>query len=54
MDRMNLIINLIIGILVVVGFFGYFARIAGWYKEDGLLYNVWKSIKEKMKKNKNN
>ena len=52
MEKINLIINLIIGILVVIGFFGYFARIAGWYKEGGLLYNFWKIIKEKLKKEK--
>ena len=53
MDRINLIINLVIGILVIIGFFGYFARVAGLYKEGGLLNNLWKIIKEKFKKNKN-
>ena len=51
MDRINLIINLVIGILVIIGFFGYFARVAGLYKEGGLLNNLWKIIKEKFKKN---
>ena len=48
MDKINLITNLIIGISVLIGFFGYFARIAGWYEEGGLFNKFWKLIKEKI------
>jgi len=51
MDKMNLIINLIIAVIVIVGFFGYFARVAGFYKEGGLLNRLWKKIIANLKKN---
>lgn len=46
----NVIINVCIGIIVFVGFFIFWGRSNGWFKEGGLVYEWWKSIKNKDEK----
>lgn len=46
-------IHLLIGVLVIVGFFTYWGKIAGWYEEGGLVYEWWKKVKENKKNNNN-
>lgn len=48
----NFLINLIIGILVFVGFFVYWGRAAGWYKEGGVVYELWHEFRSRKKQNK--
>lgn len=38
----QLTLNLIVGLFVIIGVFAYWGRIAGWYKEGGLIYEWWK------------
>lgn len=40
-------INLLIGLFVIIGFFTYWGKAAGWYEEGGLVYEWWKKIREK-------
>ena len=43
----TIIINIIIGIVVVVGFFIFWGRSEGWFKEGGLVYEWLKNRKNK-------
>ncbi len=47
----KLIINICIGILIFLGFFIYWGRISGWYKEGGFFYELFKKDSSKNKKN---
>ena len=46
----NILMNIGIGIFVIVGFFVYWGRAEGWYKEGGLVYEWWKNRKNKKDK----
>ncbi len=39
-------IHLGIGLFIIVGFFVYWGRIAGWYKKGGLIYEWWHNRKK--------
>ena len=40
-------IHLLIGVLVIVGLFTYWGKATGWYKEGGLMYELWQKLKNK-------
>ena len=46
----KILINILIGLIVIVGFFIYWGRASGWFKEGGLVYEWWKTKKESLKK----
>lgn len=48
------LINFVVGLIVVVGFFLYWGRASGWFKEGGLVYEWWKNKKENLNKRKKN
>lgn len=50
----NFLINLAIGILLIIGFFTYWGKAAGWYEEGGLMNELWKKIKNKKQKDDEN
>lgn len=52
----NVLINIGIGIIVVIGFVVYINRTEGWFKEGGLIYEWFKEQRNKKKDNedKNN
>lgn len=41
----QIIIHTIVGICVFVGFFIFFGKSNGWFKEGGLVYEWWKAKK---------
>ena len=43
------LINLVIGIVVFGGFFIYWGRASGWFKEGGWVNELWKQRKSKKK-----
>ena len=43
----KIIINIIVGIIVFVGFFVFWGRSAGWFKKGGLVYEYLHSKKQK-------
>lgn len=43
----KVIINIVIGIIVVLGFFTFWGRSAGWFEEDGFVYEYLKNRKAK-------
>ncbi|MBR3882538.1 MAG: hypothetical protein IKJ36_04650 [Clostridia bacterium] len=45
----NIIINIIVGICVFVGFFIFFGNSNGWFKKGGLVYEWWRKKKAKKK-----
>lgn len=49
----KILINVIIGIVVFVGFFLYWGRSSGIFKEGGLIYEWWQTKKENLFKKKN-
>ena len=52
MDINKFWINLCIGILVFLGFFIYWGRVSGWYKEGGLIYELWHEWRNKKEQEK--
>ena len=44
----NIVMNIIIGLVAIVGFFWYYGKCNGWFKEGGLVYEWFKT---KFKKN---
>lgn len=57
------VLNLIIAIGIFIGFFAYWGRVSGWYKEGGFVYEFFKETRikkqeekkqKKASKNKNN
>ena len=36
------LMNFLIGIIIVVGFFIFWGRSAGWFKEGGFVYEWWR------------
>lgn len=46
------LINFIIGIVVVVGFFIFWGRSSGWFKEGGIVYEYYKTKKSEKNKHK--
>ena len=42
---LNIIINVIIGIIVIVGFFGFWAKSSGALSENGVIYEYFKKRK---------
>lgn len=46
------LINFIIGIVVVVGFFIFWGRSNGWFKEGGIVYEYCKTKKSEKNKHK--
>lgn len=48
-----IIMNIIIGLIVFIGFFIFYGRTAGWFSEGGLVYEWWKNKRTSKKKNKN-
>ena len=53
MSMNKILINVIIGIVVFVGFFLYWGRSSGIFKEGGLIYEWWQTKKENLFKKKN-
>lgn len=49
----KILINIIIGIVVFVGFFLYWGRSSGIFKEGGFIYEWWQTKKANLKKKKN-
>lgn len=47
-----ILINILIGIIVFIGFFIYWGRASGWFIEGGIVYEWWKKKRSEMKKNK--
>lgn len=47
----KVIINIVIGIIVFGGFFIFWGRSSGWFKEGGLVYEYFKNKKKSKKKN---
>ena len=45
----NLIINILIGLIAIVGFFFYWKKNSDVFKEGGILNNWFKNIKESKK-----
>ena len=43
----DIIINVSIPIIVIIGFFIFYGRSNGWFKEGGLVYEWWKNRKNK-------
>lgn len=48
----KIIINIIVGIIVFVGFFAFWGRSAGWFKKGGLVYEYLAEKKAARKKAK--
>ncbi len=48
----QIVINAIIGVVAVFGFFWYWGKNSGVFKEGGVVYEWWKKIREN-KKDKN-
>lgn len=46
----NLVINIVIGLVVFIGFFVYWGRISGWYKKGGIVYEFFHKKNDKKKK----
>ncbi len=46
----NIAINILIGIVVVIGFFIYWGKAEGWFKEGGFVYEWWHNKKNKKDK----
>lgn len=46
----KIIINIIVGIVVVLGFFTFWGRSCGWFVEDGFVYEYFKARKEEKRK----
>lgn len=49
---LNIIINVIIGIIVIVGFFGFWAKSSGALSENGVIYEYFKKRKTSKKSKK--
>ncbi len=47
----KVIINIVIGIIIFGGFFIFWGRSSGWFKEGGLVYEYFKNKKNSKKKN---
>lgn len=48
----KVIINIIVGIIVFVGFFVFWGRSAGWFKKGGLVYELLQERRARKKKAK--
>lgn len=48
----TLIINICIGLIVIVGFFWYWGKTSGVFKEGGLINEWWKNYRAKKKAEK--
>ncbi len=48
----KVVINIVIGLIVVVGFFGFWAKSSGIFNEGGFIYELAKMKKEEKKKQK--
>lgn len=46
----KVIVNIIVGVIVVLGFFTFWGRSAGWFVEDGFVYEYFKARKEEKRK----
>lgn len=49
----KIIINIIIGIIAIGGFFWYWGRSSGVFKEGGVIYEWWKNYCARKKEEKN-
>ncbi len=47
------LINFVIGIIIFGGFFLYWGRASGWFKEGGLVYKWWEKKRNKIRNKKN-
>ena len=46
----TVIINIVIGIIAIGGFFWYWGKNSGVFKEDGIIYEWWKNCKSQTRK----
>lgn len=46
----KVIVNIIVGIIVVLGFFTFWGRSSGWFSEGGFVYEYFKARKEEKRK----
>lgn len=49
----TILINIVIGFVVFIGFFIYWGRASGWFKEGGFIYEWWQKKHSERKKQKN-
>lgn len=47
------LIDVLIGIIIVVGFFIFWGRAEGWFKKGGLVHNWWDKKKNEFKEKHN-
>lgn len=52
--EIKIIMNVIIGFIVVIGFFVFWGRNSGVFKEGGFIYEFFKSMKNKKHDEKTN
>ena len=50
----DIIINVSIGVIAIGGFIWYWGRASGCFNEGGVVYEAWKSYREKKKAEKEN
>lgn len=51
---MKFLINFVIGVVAIVGFFIFWGRSSGWFKEGGIVYEYYKNKKNRKNKRKKN
>ena len=49
----KVIVNIVVGVIVVLGFFTFWGRSAGWFVEGGFVYEYLKNRKPKKRQLKN-
>ena len=49
----SIMINILIGVIAIVGFFIYWGKASGVFKEGGLLNNWWKNFRTHQKGSNN-
>lgn len=48
----KVIINIIIGLIIFIGFFTFWGRSSGWFDEGGIVYEYFKKKKEQKRRMK--
>ena len=51
-DTFNIIVNVVIFLVVFIGFFVFIGKANGWFKEGGLVYEWWQNKKREKKQKK--
>lgn len=50
----TLVINIVIGLIAIIGFFCYWGKSSGVFKEGGIINEWWKNYRAKKKAEKEN